>query len=274
LEGWEIPNAPTSIPNLKSARSAATSDLVNAQVESVNVVGYQTVTLKQGFNMLACNFDGVSGADGMTLDDLVPGTTPGLTGSGTAPNADNILVFDAATQNYTIYYLYYATKGTTTYNNKWVLNSVTPAGVTLKSGDAFWINVKNTTDLPATFVGQVPAEAAKTLTLKQGFNMIGGIFSADWDPNSLGTTFWAANGTGSGTAPNADNILVFDAATQNYTIYYLYYATKGTTTYNNQWVLNSVTPAPANFVKMGVGVWYSKKAAGDIEVPITRPYSL
>jgi len=254
--------------------ACALAGLVNAQVESINIVGYQTVTLKQGFNMLACNFDGVGGADGMTLDELVPGTTPGLTGAATSGNADNILVFDAATQGYTTYYLYYATKGSTTYNYKWVLNSVTPAGVTLKSGDAFWLSLKNATDLPATFVGQVPAEASKTLTLKKGFNSIGSIFAADWDPNSLGTDFWAANGTGAATSGNADNILLFDATTQGYTTYYLYYATKGTTTYNNQWVLNSVTPAPANFVKMGMGVWYSKKAAGDVEVPITRPYSL
>jgi len=254
--------------------ACALAGLVNAQVESVNVVGYQTVTLKQGFNMLACNFDGVSGADGMTLDELVPGTTPGMTGGNLPGNADNILVFNAATQGYTTYYLYYVTKGTTTYNNKWVLNATTPAGVTLKSGDAFWLNLKNATDLPATFVGQVPAEASKTLTLKQGFNMIGGQFSADWDPNSLGATFWAANGTGGNLPSNADNILVFNAATQGYTTYYLYYVTKGTTTYNNQWVLNATTPAPANFVKMGSGVWYSKKAAGDVEVPIDRPYSL
>ncbi|HQL08054.1 MAG TPA: hypothetical protein PLE35_00535, partial [Lentisphaeria bacterium] len=252
----------------------ALAGLAFAQVESVNIVGYSTITLKQGFNMLACNFDGVGEAAGMTLDELVPGTTPGLTGSGSAGNADNILVFDADSQGYTIYYLYYATKGTTTYNNQWVLNASTPAGVTLQSGDAFWLNLKNTTDLPATFVGQVPAEASKTLTLKQGFNMIGGQFTADWDPNGLGTAFWAANGTGSGSAGNADNILVFDAATQGYTIYYLYYATKGTTTYNNQWVLNASTLAPAGFVKVGTGVWYSKKAAGDLEVPISRPYSL
>lgn len=254
--------------------ACALAGLAFAQVESVNIVGYSTITLKQGFNMLSCNFDGVGAAAGMTLDELVPGTTAGLTGAATPPNADNILVFDAATQGYTIYYLYYATKGTTTYNNKWVLNATTPAGVTLESGDAFWINVKNTTDLPATFVGQVPAEASKTLTLKQGFNMIGAIFSADWDPNGLGTAFWAANGTGAATPPNADNVLVFDATTQNYTTYYLYYATKGTTTYNNQWVLNATTLAPANFVKMGMGVWYSKKAAGDLEVPISRPYNL
>ena len=254
--------------------ACALAGLAFAQVESVNIVGYSTITLKQGFNMLACNFDGVGEDAGMTLDELVPGTTPGLTKGSLSGSADNILVFDAATQNYSIYYLYYATKGTTTYNNKWVLNATTPAGVTLQSGDAFWLNLKNTTDLPATFVGQVPVEPSKTMTLKQGFNTIGSIFSADWDPNSLGTAFWAANGTRASLSGSSDNILVFDAATQNYSIYYLYYATKGTTTYNNQWVLNATTLAPDNFVKVGMGVWYSKKAAGDLEVPISRPYSL
>jgi len=249
--------------------------LVSAQVESQNVVGYNTVTLKQGFNMLACNFDGVGGTTGMSLDQLVPGTTVGLSKATTADNSDNILIFDATTQGYATYFLYYATKGTTTYNNRWVLNATTPAtNVVLKSGSAFWINIKNTTDLPATFVGQVPSDSSKTLTLKYGFNMIGGVFTADWDPNVLGTTYWAANGTRATTADNADNILVFDATTQGYTTYFLYYATKGTTTYNNQWVLNATTKAPDNFVKVGAGVWYSKKAVGNLEVPVSIPYSL
>jgi hypothetical protein len=69
LEGWEIPNAPTSIPNLKSARSAAASDLVNAQVESVNIVGYTTTTGANGATMYAPMFTAVGGG-AITLGDI------------------------------------------------------------------------------------------------------------------------------------------------------------------------------------------------------------
>ncbi len=71
MEGWEIPNAPTSIPNLKSARSAAASDLVNAQVESVNIVGYTTKALTAGKKAITgAQFVEVGGGTSLSLSSL------------------------------------------------------------------------------------------------------------------------------------------------------------------------------------------------------------
>jgi hypothetical protein len=91
LEGWEIPNAPTSIPNLKSARSAATSDLVNAQVESVNIVGYQTVPLAEnGFTATCATLAPIGMTDGtMTLGDI-------RANENFAMFEDSIQIFNAA----------------------------------------------------------------------------------------------------------------------------------------------------------------------------------
>jgi hypothetical protein len=251
---------------------------VVAEVTSANVVGYQAITITNGYNLLACNFDGVAGADGMTFDQLIPGTTPGLTkgtGSGTA---DNIMVFNPATKGYTTYFLFYSTKAPAN-NYKWVKDAATPSTVKLGSGDAFWYNARTNVSIqvPATFLGQVPNESAKSFSITNGYNMLSCKFAADWDPNTNGTAFWqgspATKGTGSGTA---DNIMVFNPATKGYTTYFLFYSTKAPAN-NYKWVKDAATVAPANFVKTGQGVWYNCRVASPMapfEVPINRPYTL
>jgi len=253
-----------------------------AEVVSGNVVGYNTVTLKQGFNMLACNFDQV-GIGTNTLDKVIPGTLTGLVAGNNVGTADNIMVFDPTpgVQSYTTYFLWYTTKAALqTYNYKWVLNSATPAGVALKSGDAFWYRSKSTTNIAINVAcaGEVPT-VNKDITIRPGFNMIAGNYSADWSPNDKGAAFWQTSGAVAGNnVGTADNIMVFDPTpgVQSYTTYFLWYTTKAALqTYNYNWVINSATPAPTNFVKLGQGVWYrAKMPSGSFVIPVTAPYSL
>ena len=245
-------------------------------VTSANVVGYNTVTLNQGFTMLAVNLDNVAApADGIDINTLIPGSvSTNLLRGATGTAADNIMVFNSGSQSYNIYYLYYATKGTTTYNNQWVVNASTLATNKFKSGDTFWYNKRTAIPVTIQFAGQVPNDASKTRAIVNGYNMIGSGYAADWDPNSLGTTYWSTNGAfRSGTGSSADNIMVYNNGSQSYAIYYLYYATKGTTTYNNQWVLNATTKAPTNFVTLGSAVWYNHRGTG-FTLPQSVPYSL
>ena len=242
-------------------------------VTSANVVGYNNVTLQQGFNMLCVNLDNVSApAAGLDLNTLIPGTTANLT-KGSAATADQVLVYDPVS-GYSTYFLFFTTKTTgTTYNNQWVVNGSVPATNTFKSGDAFWYNKKGATPVTIPFAGQVPNDATKTRRILTGFNMIGSAYAADWDPNALGSSYWATNGAVHGAAGTADQILLYDPIA-GYTTYFLFFTTKTTgTTYNNQWVLNGSTPAPANFVKMGSGVWYNHKGSG-FALPQNVPYSL
>ena len=74
------------------------------------VVGYNTLTIKPGWNMLAVNFKDINNKDGILLNDLFLGTgdeatCPFHADSG-VNTADNIQVFDAATQKYAIYLLH------------------------------------------------------------------------------------------------------------------------------------------------------------------------
>ena len=250
-------------------------------VTSANVVGYNTVTLNKGFNMLACNFDQV-GAVTNTLDMVIPGTTPGLVAGKNNGVADNIMLFDPTTQQYATYFLWYTTKTTSGYsanNYKWVQSYNTLAGVALTSGQPFWYNSLSTTNIsiPATFAGQVPT-TNKNITIRIGYNMIAGNYAANWDPNSLGTNFWATSGATAGKNNGvADNIMLFDPTTQQYATYFLWYTTKTTSGYsanNYKWVSSYNTVAPSNFVKLGQGVWYNSLGASPFVIPVTAPYSL
>jgi len=254
-------------------------------VTSANVVGYDTVTLLQGYNMLACNFDQV-GTVTNTLDLVIPGTTPGLVAGKNSSVADNIMVFNPLTQVYATYFLWYTTKTTgtppaNTYNYKWVSSLNIPATVALQRGNAFWYNSMSTTNIsiPAVFAGQVPV-TNKNITINTGYNMIAGNYAADWDPNALGTNFWATCGATAGKNSSvADDIMVFNPLTQVYSTYFLWYTTKTTgappaNTDNYKWVSSLNILAPANFVKLGQGVWYNSLGAGSFVIPVTAPYSL
>jgi hypothetical protein len=251
-------------------------------VTSANVVGYKTVTLKKGFNMLACNFDAV-GVSTNTLDVVIPGTLPGLIGGNNSGVADDIMVFDPVAQGYSTYFLWYTTKttgGANANNYKWVVSGATLAGVVLKSGDPFWYKSKSTTNISitATFAGEVPT-TNKNITIRPGFNMIAGNYAADWDPNGLGTNYWATSGAvGGNNSGTGDDIMIFDPDAQGYTTYFLWYTTKttgGANANNYKWVVSGATVAPTNFVKLGQGVWYkAKMASGSFVIPVTAPYSL
>ena len=250
---------------------------VVAQVTSANVVGYKTITLTNGYNMIACNFDAV-GTETNTLDKVIPGSTTGLTGGNSPGTADNIMVFDPMTQGYATYFLWYTTKTTLQANNwKWVVNAGTLAPVQLKSGDPFWYRSRSATpvQIPGTFAGQVPT-VAKDIAITNGYTMIAGNYSADWDPNTKGTNFWATTGAMGGNSPGtADNVMVFDPGAQGYTTYFLWYTTKTTLQANNwKWVVNAGTVAPTNFVKLGMGAWYRARNAGRFVIPVAAPYSL
>lgn len=254
--------------------------LVSAQVESQNVVGYNTVTIRNGYNMFSLNLDKVGDVDvGISIQDLIPGTTAGLVKGTGSPSADNIMVYDAVGKTYATYFLYYNAK-TTTHgsNNKWCNNATTNVATkTFANGEAFWYLSRTNLNAQVPFAGQVPFEASKASTIYSGYNMIGGAFSADFNANELGSTYWATCGAVKGTgSPSADNIMVYDAAGKVYSTYFLYYNAK-TTTHgsNNKWCVNATTNvATGVMVPMGQGAWYLCRTNTNWSLTLTKPYTL
>jgi len=237
----------------------------------MNVVGYNIVTLRQGYNMLALNFDRIGAPTaGTDLNALIPGKTANLT-AGNADTADQVLVFSGG--NYAMYYLYYSSNVLTRFNYKWVAQGPVLCTNKFKSGDAFWYNKRGAAPAAIMIAGQVPEDASRTHAIVAGYNMIGSVYTTDWDPNALGATCWATNGAVHGSAADtADQILTCSGG--KYTTYFLWYSTTTATALNNQWVsLPGPTKAPANIVKIGAGVWYNHRGAG-FTLPQTLPYAL
>jgi hypothetical protein len=260
--------------------AALSATALMAEVKSVNAVGYLNTVVTQGFNMVSVNFDNIADASaGINMSVAFPPNTAGLSGAQDPSLADNVLVFDNTTKGYSAYFLYYTTKTSShsTRNYTWRLTYADPANVTLKSGDAVWFNKRGAGQVTFPVSGEVPNDASQNRTLKQGFNMIGNLYSADWTANDLGATWWDASAAlGGQDATVGDNILLFDNKTKGYTAYFLYYTTKTTShsTRNYTWRASYADLAPTNFLKMGNAAWYNRKGPEEIVMPTDRPYTL
>ena len=225
--------------------------------------------------MLAVNFKDVTNKDGILLNDLFLGTGDAATcpfhADTNVNTADNIQIFNADTQGYTTYYLFYTTKSNTAMNpRKYRWND--PSGVTTKrlhNGDALWFLSRGSSDVLMNVSGEVELAAVSNIIIKTGWNMIGSFFPDGWKPNdeTSGYTqeFWEKSGAHADTNVNtADNIQVFNAATQGYTTYYLFYTTKSNTAMNPRkyrWN-GSAGVADGSIINPGQGAWYLHRGSG------------
>ncbi len=247
---------------------------VSAQVESQNIVGYNTVTLSQGYNLVAVNFGTVGGGLGLTLQTLFPTTTNGVllagfTG-GSAATGDNIAFYDPIA-GYTVYYLYKGAKTSDTKNYKWV----TAAGVVaddtpVASGTAFWFKKVAAGNLDATVAGEAANDVSTTMLVKPGYNTFTSVYPIEWNPNDFGATYWTTNGAVAGSAATGDNIAFYDP-TLGYTAYYLYKGAKTSDTKNYKWVSATGVVVADKIMVPGKGAWYKHAGAG-FAFSQTKPY--
>jgi hypothetical protein len=237
-----------------------------ATVTSQNTVGYKTLSIKGGgFNMLAVNWDEVGGGD-KSIQDLFDTST--LTGGQAALDADNLLVWDDATAQYTTYFLYDSGGTYPSWDGKWVDENVLYASATFANGSTFWLTTKGA-NTSLTIAGEVPTEASVDTTIYPGFNMIGSSYAADL-PLNFGIDV-SGSGTGGQASLDADNLLVWDNATSQYTTYFLYDSGGTYPSWDGHWVTDSVQWADAS-IPLGGAAWYTSKGAGNITWTETKPY--
>ena len=274
---------------LAVAAMAACAAMADGEISSENVVGYNTITIRPGWNMFAVNFKDPSNANGIAIQDLFPGeamAAKGAVAGGNASNADSIQIYDAsntANPYANSYVLWYTTKGSNTKNNyKWVKGSSATTDL-IKNGTGFWYKSLGSEAFEVAISGEVDLTPSKDITILPGWNMMGSPFAANFNPNALGTEYWqakvnAGEAKAGGNASNADSIQIYDAsnsANPYANSYVLWYTTKGSNTKNNyKWVKGSTAPdADAEFLAPGQGTWY--KCLGDgFTLTIPRPYSL
>ncbi len=273
---------------LAAAALAACTAMADG-IESENIVGYNTITIRPGWNMFSVNFKDPSNVNGIAIQDLFPGEAMAAKGAktgGGAGSADSIQIYDAsntANPYANTYVLWYTSKGTNTKNNyKWVKGSAATTD-TMKNGTAFWYKSLGTESFDVTISGEVDLTPSKDITLLPGWNMIGSPFAANFNPNSLGTEYWkdlidAGKAKAGGGAGSADSIQIYDASNTSNPYadtYVLWYTSKGTNTKNNyKWVKGTTAPdADAAFLVPGQGTWYKCLGTG-FTLSIPRPYSL
>ena len=246
-----------------------------AQVESVNIVGYETKALVAGdFNMIGGAFNSV-GKDGYSLNNDFKGEN--LTAGAGLATSDTILIHDATTGGYTTYYLY---EGDPVYKAGWynagsddLFDDDYPNG--LPAGSAFWYLAKATTvNASVTFSGDVPLGASYTKDLVRGdFNMVMSPYPVALNLNDATEVTLVGATAGAGLA-SSDTILIHDAATGGYTTYYLY---EGDPVYKAGWynagsddLFEDDYP---DGLPAGTPFWYMAKAGtGDFSITFLRPF--
>ena len=113
--------------------------------------------------MFALNFENVANSEGISIQDLIPGTTAGLK-AGNATTGDEIQVYDPLSGGYKKFYLQYVTfpPAAMVNNYKWMDGS-SPAPYKFKNGDAFWYRSQGSEDVTVSFSGGVSLTESQTV---------------------------------------------------------------------------------------------------------------
>ena len=240
-----------------------------AAVES-EVVGYTTVTLKKGYNMLAVNFESLTSEDGISIQDLGFTLEAGFTGGTNGTRGDQIQVYDAQRGEYTTYFLYNNERRPEDgKNGKWCKSNGEVAAATFKSGDSFWFRKRGENDATISIAGAVSIQEVQAISIVKGYTMIGNAFPINFNPNDLGADYWMAaikSGAVGGTnGTRGDQIQVYDAQRGEYTTYFLYNNERRPEDgKNGKWCKSNGTEmdATAEFLPMGRGAWYFHRGDG------------
>ena len=215
--------------------------------------------------MFAVNFQNVGESTSISIQDLFPGTTEGLS-AGTGSTGDQIQIYDSVTGGYTTYYLFYSPMAIfASKNYKWVDTAANIATITFSNGSVFWYRKRGEGDVTITVSGAVSLEPSQNITIVPGWNMIANAFPANFNPNSLGTSYWEASGAAAGTGSTGDQIQIYDSTTGGYTTYYLFYSPMALFAAKNyKWVDASanVIDSSAELMSIGKGAWYRHRGSG------------
>lgn len=193
----------------------------------------------------------------VTIEQVQGMFSPALIGSNTAASADQVSVFDPATQNYINYFLRadnvtWRRVGTTTGANK----------VPIPPGSGIFLE-KKTSPTKLTQTGGVRINDF-ALPFVVGNQLLAPGFPVGYSPASMGAT--SANGwTGSNTASNADQLAIFDPSTQNFTNYFL--RADGTT-----WrIVGTTTNVTSTELVNSTGTYFAIRKTSDANNVMVNP---
>lgn len=218
-----------------------------AEVYSVNVVGFQKLTAVTGLTLVATPFSKTSN----TLDGVVGAQ---LTAGKTAGQADNISIWNPVSQAYETYWLKTSDSNWYTSGGVKATNRVTPL-------QGMFITNRRPTNQIVVVSGDVPTQNRATNSLLPGLNLVSYPFSADIDINQS----YLTNGKTGKVAGTADNILIWNPTTRAYEAYWL--------KSDKKWYTSSGVLASNVRVGAGKGFWYLNRTNVVFAWVEPRPYT-
>jgi len=233
-----------------------------AQVTSLNVVGYQTVTLTPGFTMIGLNFGAVSNTPAnIPIQNIF--STNGLFAGSLSTTADQIQIWNGS-QFVGYYYQAYKASNPNKFlaGPAWVKTSGTATTDAIPAGTGFWFSrpISSALTSQVTVAGQVLSATNTTFNLTVGFNMIGSAYPVGFALN--GGPFNWANATAGNLSTTSDQIQLWNGSAF---VGYFYQAYKASNPNKflagPAWVKTSGT-ATTDSIPAGTGFWYSKVGAG------------
>ncbi len=257
--------------------AAAAAGLV-AMADGVEsgVVGYNTVTIQNKYNILGVNFAAPNG-QALSIQDVIPYSATMTKGTG-VNSADQIQVM-AADGSSTTYFLCNGKSGRTNVDGgdgKWVQNGkAVVSDAALPPGTAFWY-IPNTYTAPfqITVAGGVLSSANESKTISATYSHFANPYAADLPLNNC---IPYVEGMTKGTGVNsADQIQIVDADL-NYTVYFLCNGKSGRTNVeggDGKWVQNGKAVVTDAAIPVGRGAWFVRKGETAFDLKIVKPYDL
>jgi hypothetical protein len=258
--------------------ACALAGLVNAQVESVNIVGYNTVTLDKQWTIIAANFEAV-GSGAISLQDAFPYAV-GMT-KGSNINTADMLQIQNAGGTYDTYYMSNGknAKGATVegLEGKWAAAAAyTPTTATIAPGTALWYFARNpSSTFKITVAGQALTTSAADMPVTLTWKHIANPYPTDLPLND-GVPYTV--GMTKGNNINTADMIQIQNAGGTYDTYYMSNGknAKGATVegLDGKWAAAaSYTPTTAA-IPVGAGAWYMRRGSTDFTISVARPYAL
>ena len=244
---------------------AASAAFAANSATSVNMVGFQNVSVPNGLVMISLNWNSVGGVSSAPINTLISGA--GLTAGADFFTSDRIYVWDIALNagagGYKAYYLWNG-------DSLWYEfgNDALPTTNTVTRGKGFWLkHTGSTTNL--TVSGEVPVGATNVVVFGAGkLNMIGSAYSADLSLNGANQT-WVGNA--GADFFTSDQIYIWDAALNaGAGGYKAYYQWNG----DSLWYEfgNDALPT-TNSIYMGHAAWFKNIGPSATTWTEVRPYT-
>ncbi len=234
--------------------------VASAEVYS-QIVGFLSLELQPDYNFIGLNFRNVENGPGYDIQQLFDTTT--LNGGMTRAEADRLIMWDVAAQEYVELWLFDSNGNVPDFDGKWIDRESGDVAVREVSlGDGFWlINTTNET-VGVMFSGEIEGLDSFTHVAMQGYSVIASAWPVDIAVNDI-----QLDGvTGGTTRAEADRMILWDSANQEYTELWLFDSGGNVPDFDGKWIDRDSGDVASGdlIVTAGSAVWIIKQTSDEL----------